>query len=194
MLMAYRIPTLLGYHGNELRFYDELGGKDRAGRTSSAPNLLDLLALALSWSCGSPSRSPDSTRWSGPVSTAFGTSAVLYERDTLPPYARVVRRGQGAGGPDRPDRGRSALPGAAGRAVLRTPPRSRPTPLRQPLPASRGDRPQVTSGRPGRMTHRLDGTDPKPSYLLVAENWYPDWHATVDGSPAPVLPRRPYAC
>jgi uncharacterized membrane protein YfhO len=25
------------------------------------------------------------------------------------------------------------------------------------------------------------------AYLLVSENWYPDWQATVDGHPAPVL-------
>ena len=33
----------------------------------------------------------------------------------------------------------------------------------------------------------LPGTDSKPGYLLLAENWYPDWHATVDGKPAQVL-------
>ena len=27
----------------------------------------------------------------------------------------------------------------------------------------------------------------QPSYLLIAENWYPDWHATVDDAAAPVL-------
>jgi uncharacterized membrane protein YfhO len=33
----------------------------------------------------------------------------------------------------------------------------------------------------------LDPAPPADSYLLVAENWYPDWHATVDGQSAPVL-------
>jgi len=27
----------------------------------------------------------------------------------------------------------------------------------------------------------------KPSYLVVAENWYPDWLASADGRPAQVL-------
>jgi uncharacterized membrane protein YfhO len=37
------------------------------------------------------------------------------------------------------------------------------------------------------MTITLDPAPPKPSYVLVAENWYLDWHATVDGTDAPVL-------
>ena len=34
----------------------------------------------------------------------------------------------------------------------------------------------------------------QPTYLLVGENWYPDWHATVDGKPAPVLPGATTRC
>ena len=37
------------------------------------------------------------------------------------------------------------------------------------------------------MRITLDGAAAKPAYLLIGENWYPDWHATVDGKPAPVL-------
>src|SRR2546426_9800352 len=33
----------------------------------------------------------------------------------------------------------------------------------------------------------LDPAPPQPSYLLIAENWYPDWQATADGQPAQVL-------
>jgi uncharacterized membrane protein YfhO len=34
------------------------------------------------------------------------------------------------------------------------------------------------------MTIDITGTAPTTSYLLVAENWYPDWKATIDGQPA----------
>ncbi len=37
------------------------------------------------------------------------------------------------------------------------------------------------------MTVSLPGRRRRPPYLLVSENWYPDWHATVDGKPGPLL-------
>ncbi len=36
------------------------------------------------------------------------------------------------------------------------------------------------------MRITLEGQNPAASYLVVGENWYPDWHATVDGQPAAV--------
>ena len=48
-------------------------------------------------------------------------------------------------------------------------------------------RPTLAEWAPGRMRVTLEGAATKPAYLLVAENWYPDWHATVDGKPAQVL-------
>ncbi len=37
------------------------------------------------------------------------------------------------------------------------------------------------------MRVTLDGAAAKPTYLVIGETWYPDWHATVDGKAAPVL-------
>jgi uncharacterized membrane protein YfhO len=45
----------------------------------------------------------------------------------------------------------------------------------------------VTEWAPGRIAITLDPAPPADSYLLIAENWYPDWRATVDGQAATVL-------
>ena len=37
------------------------------------------------------------------------------------------------------------------------------------------------------MSIRLSPAPTSPSYLLVSENWYKDWRATVDGDTAAVL-------
>jgi uncharacterized membrane protein YfhO len=37
------------------------------------------------------------------------------------------------------------------------------------------------------MTIALDPPPAESSYVLVAENWYVDWYAKVDGQTAPVL-------
>jgi uncharacterized membrane protein YfhO len=36
------------------------------------------------------------------------------------------------------------------------------------------------------MKIQLTGADATAGHLLVSENWYPDWHATVDGKDATV--------
>src|SRR5437667_11041118 len=61
-----------------------------------------------------------------------------------------------------------------------------PEPLKQ-MPPPSPSRAAVTAWQPGRMTVTLDPVPPQPSYLLVAENWYPDWQASDDGRPAQVL-------
>src|SRR2546422_9585594 len=63
-----------------------------------------------------------------------------------------------------------------------------PEPLKQmELPPPSPSRAAVTGWQPGHMTVTLDPAPPQPSYLLIAENWYPDWQATADGRPAQML-------
>jgi hypothetical protein len=186
-LMAYRIPLALGYHGNELRFYDELGGKLEGWQNVTAKSFMDLLAIRF---LTLPEENPVAARLGfhkalGPVQTAFGGPAVLYERDTVPAYARVIAAA--AKVPEAqvvptvinprfpydrvvlyPDTARLDLPA-----------------LTQPLPASSVSA-TVVEWSPGRMRISLTGRNPGPSYLVVSENWYPDWRAWVDGQPAPV--------
>lgn len=186
ILMAYRIPDALGYHGNELRAYDELGGKDQGWRNLFTPNVAELLALRYVI-LRQPQEVPGFHQVVGPVSSAFGTPATLYERDTVPPYARVVPSAAKVPEPQLvPTVVDPRFPGAS--VVLYPDTASlTPDPLVQPFPVSQV-KADVARWAPGKMTINLTGSDSKPSYLLVAENWYPDWHAIVDGKPAPVLP------
>ena len=45
----------------------------------------------------------------------------------------------------------------------------------------------VSAWEPGAMTVQLAPAPDHDAYLVVSENWYTDWHATVDGKPTPVL-------
>lgn len=183
-LMAYRIPSVLGYHGNELRYYQELGGKDQGWQGVFSPNFVDLLAVRfLILQEDQPVRGFH--RVLGPITSTFGTPAVLYERDSIPSYARVVL---------------SAAKGAEAQipvtvvnpqfpvdlAVLYPESASvTPAPIRTPPPVSAAHA-TVAEWGPGHMRITLEGQNPAPSYLVVGENWYPDWQATVDGQPATV--------
>jgi hypothetical protein len=45
----------------------------------------------------------------------------------------------------------------------------------------------VTRWEPGGMTLRVDPPASRDAFVIVAENWYPDWHAAVDGEAVPVM-------
>jgi hypothetical protein len=120
----------------------------------------------------------------GPVAITAGQggdSAVMYQRDSEPFYARVV-----AGALKLPEDqiintvNDSRFP--VGRVVLYPESTSvAPAPLKGALPEPSPATATVDEWAPGRMKIAIRGTDPRPTYLLVAENWYPDWKATVDG-------------
>lgn len=191
MLMAFGIPQVLGYQGQELRYFDELIG-GRPGTENGARYLLtstrlwELLAVRYVLIPDSAAI-PGYHLAFGPVMTAAGTRAFVYEADTVPPYARVVpgaaKVDAGAIPPTLSD---PRLPGYdrivffASDAPINTPPL-------QGWPPPSPSRARVTAWRAGRMTIALDPAPRDSSYVLVAENWYVDWQATVDGRPAPVL-------
>lgn len=184
-LMSYGIPQVLGYHGTELSTYDDLLGGKNEWRNLSRPELWRLLAIRF-FIVGDSVQVPGYHRVLGPVVTALRTRAYLYEADNPPPYVRVVP---------------AAVKGEAeriiptlidprldyDRVVLFTPDEPvNPLPV-DSMPPPSPARAQIAAWEPGRMSITLDPVPPAPSYVLVAENWYLDWHATVDGAGAPVL-------
>jgi hypothetical protein len=187
-LMGHDIETMLGYHGQEIRFYDELLGGKNQWRNVGSPALLDLLGVRyLLLPNAQPV--PGYHEVLGPVTTTPGAPAVLFERDTTPAYVRVLP-GAAKLPEDQiiPTVLDARFPYGAVALYPDTVTGLSPEPIRggqapPPVPV----RPTITAWAPGEMRIGLTGAAAQPSYLLVGENWHPDWHAAVDGKPVPVV-------
>src|SRR5205823_4355492 len=93
ILMAFDIPELFGYHGNELRYYDELWDRENGWRNLGVLSLWDLWAVRyaiLPPGGRSVDSIPGFRRVMDSVATFDGGRATLFERLTPAPYARVV--------------------------------------------------------------------------------------------------------
>jgi hypothetical protein len=184
ILMSYGIMSALGYHGFELRAYDELGGKTSGWQNLLTPNLLDLMAVRF-LILRQPSNVPGYHQVVAPTVTAIGRPAVLYEADSIPQYARIALTPVKVSSADEVAviaNPRFPVDLVALYADTSSVAAAPPT---QPFPMS-AVRASVTNWLPGRIAIALRGTDDRPSHLIVSENWYPDWHATVDGKPGVV--------
>jgi hypothetical protein len=185
VLMKHDIPQVLGYHGNELRYYDDLlGGKNEWRYLLSNLRLWNLLAVRFFLFSDSVTI-PGYHRVAGPTATAAGSRGYLYEADHTPPYARVVPAAIKADSAAIVPTIQDPRFDADRIVLLPNDAPVTPAPLTA-LPAPSPSRATV-QWQPERMAITLDPAPTTPSYVLVSENWYTDWHATVDGAPAPVL-------
>lgn len=186
LLMRHGIPQVLGYSGVELGAYDDLlGGRNEWRNLLTRINLWQLLSVRFVI-LADTATVPGYHRVLGPVTTATERTAYLYEADSTPPYVRVVPAAAKGEAEQiiptvidpRLDYGRLVLFDQAAPV--------NPPPL-ETMPPPSPSRATVAHWTAGRMSVTLDPPPPADSYVLVAENWYPDWHATVDGQAAPVL-------
>jgi hypothetical protein len=186
-LMRFGIPQLLGGLSSvELRSFDELMGLE-SGRFANRGRLQLWNLLAIRFVILPDTQNiPGYHLVLGPVTTGAGQTAFLYDADTVPSYLRVIPAAVKAEADrivptlidPRMDYDRIVLYDT-GEAI-------NPVPVTELPPASPA-RARFTHWAPGRMTIALDPPPPQDSYLLISENWYPDWQARVDGQPVSAL-------
>jgi hypothetical protein len=189
-LMADRVPTVLGYHGNEVRFYDELWGTKNIYANQLSPSLWDLWAVRYITTAGDVGAIPGYHRVMGPVSFP-GTvgrrslAGFLYERDSLPEWVRVVpaaiRIAEERVIPTVID---PNFPADLVALVADTATVAGATDV-MTLPPPTAVAAQLTTWDAGAMTVKLTGRDDRITYLLIAESWAAGWQATVDGLTVP---------
>jgi hypothetical protein len=187
-LMAHGIPQVTGYHGNALQNYDDLiGGESQQDNLRRSLKLWKLLAVRY-LIFPDTIHVPGFHQVLGPVNTGMAQQVYLYETDSLAPYARVV---PAAVKGDTEQIVPTLIDPRLDYSLIVLFDRDEPvTPaplVDQRLPPPSPTHAVVSHWAPGRITLDLQPAPPTDSYLLVAENWYPDWHGTVDGASAPVL-------
>ena len=184
-LMVHRIRSVLGYHGNQLGRYNRLLGLDEDGRQIGNPNLW-ALTNARFWLTNSDSLPiPGARRVAGPARNAAGTMVSLFELPGENPFAWLAPVIVKA--PDdqvlstvldpRFDVRRAALFDTAATVTARSV---------NALPEALSGRVTTRRYEPGRITLSLDAPAPAGSALIVSENYYPGWKATVNGKAAPL--------
>lgn len=184
-LMSAGIPTLFGYHGNELRTFDDLLGGKNQWKNQLSPAFWKMFGVRYIV-INQAQAIPGFHQVLGPVTTRGGPGYLL-EADTLPPYARVLTGA--AKVPDDQLVATVADPRFPFDRIAVYPDTASvaPAALGGAIPEPSAVTAAVTEWDAGRMTVTLVGAVTTPQYLVVAENWYGDWHATIDGKPAPVL-------
>jgi hypothetical protein len=187
VLMAHDIAQVLGYQGQELRYYDELlGGRNEWRYLLTNIHLWNLLAVRFVILPDSAAI-PGYHRIMGPTQTSAGVPAYLYEADSVPPYARVVTAAAKLDDQVVPATLSDPRMPGYDRVVLLPLDAPVTAPPLSALPPPSASRARVTAWRTGAMTVELDPAPTQPGYVLISENWYVDWRGTVDGQPGQVL-------
>ena len=191
-LMADGIAQWYGHHGNELHSFDLVNarrGISLAFTNEGNPRLMDLYAIRyLIVPANAVDDSiPGFSFVFRSVPSSTGMQAALLERDDSTPYARVVPSGvmipEAQVVPTLLDQ-RVPLD----RMVVFSDQLDFQLPAIDTLPSPATAVASFAEWRPGYMRIELSEPAPANSFLVIAENWYKDWSATVDARPTPTFP------
>ena len=185
-LMIHGIRQLVGYHGNELGRYEALLGAPPEMKEIGNPKLWNLLNVRYILTDVDSLPIPDAKRLLGPVKNAAGDTEYLFELPGDNAYAWVAPVIVKAGDASvlttvldpRFEAPRVALVDSAA-----------PVPGVQVagMPPATGIAVHTKLYAPGHVVLELAAPAPAGSALVVSENYYPGWIATVDGKNALVV-------
>jgi hypothetical protein len=193
-LMIQHVRTTTGHQGNELQSWVELAGAKSPAvdvRRILSPEFRRLTNTRFLYTNAElPTEIPQLpgvifTKRVGPVQDAVGNAVFLYELNGDAPAAWVAPVIVKAGREPtlatvldpRFDPRRAAIFDST--AAI---PGVQITALPEPVAVT----PRITRYEPGRISLTLDQPAPEGSALIVSENYYPGWNATVDGKAAPI--------
>ncbi|HLA89136.1 MAG TPA: YfhO family protein [Gemmatimonadaceae bacterium] len=184
-LMTHRVRITTGYHGNELGRYQQLGSVQQPYDQLGNPTFWALTNTEFLLTNSDTMPIPGARRLVGPVKNAAGTFVSLFLLPGEHPFAWVAPVIMKF--PDASVREAVHNPGFPVRSVALFDESSqveavRLTTLPSPLDLSV----RTTSYEPGRIALALSAPAPRGSALVVSENYYPGWRASVDGKPVAV--------
>ena len=184
-LMYHRIRSVLGYNGQELHRYDELLGGKNEWKNLGSPSLWRLLAVKYVV-VPQPVQAAGLALVAGPVAAHDGQQVYVYRFDGAQPFASLVPLAVKV--PDEQAIPTLVDPRFDGRRFVLVP-TDAPIGVSAPLGITPpiDDPVRTEMPREGQYRFTLAAPAPAEAVLSVSENYYPDWTATVDGTPVPVV-------